>query len=426
MPVRDLADVKREAMRAALARLVVVRLFALPAFSVAVASIVWLDPVPWRVGVALALVAALAPLSAFEYWRWRRGLSTPDALPPNVVAMLWIQLGAVLITGGLEGPLFPVLPVVAMLFSTLFGPGWALGAVLGAQLATVWAAAGLNLAGISLALPQISVSWTPAWTVTLAIAVTVKIGVASKIGAKVRLLVGDLVSDALAAHDRERQAHSDHARELYALTGEIAHELKNPLAAVKGLAALLARDVDGRPAERLAVLRGEVDRMQETLEQFLDLSRPLVPLTQDAVDLGALAREVAQATDGLARSQGLALIVEAHGVVVWADRRKLRQVLVNLVHNAIEAAPAGTEVRIDAAYEVEGVVLTVADRGPGLPDTLIDGLAFEPGVTTRARGSGLGLTIARALVLQHGGAIALQPRDGGGTRVAVTLPAEGA
>jgi signal transduction histidine kinase len=332
----------------------------------------------------------------------------------------------VLLTGGLEGPLFPLLPMAALQMATMFGPGPMLGAVVGGQIVTVWALAALNAAGVSLALPQLAAagaSVSPAWSPTMASALTVMIVVAVLLGTKIRHLVADLVTTALTSHDRERAAHSDHARELIALTGEIAHELKNPLASIKGLAALLARDLDGKAAERLAVLRGEVDRMQETLDQFLDLSRPLVPLTQTDVDLGELASEVAQACDGLALSRGVAIAPDAAGVIARADRRKLRQVLVNLVHNAIEAAPAGSAVQVAAEREGDGTVaLTVDDRGPGISDELIGGLAFEPGVTTRARGSGLGLTIARALVQQHGGSVSLARRDGGGARVQVRLP----
>ena len=90
---------------------------------------------------------------------------------------------------------------------------------------------------------------------------------------------------------------------------------------------------------------------------------------------------------------------------------------MNLVQNAIEAAPPGTPVEVtgrDGALEV-------LDRGAGLADE-VRALAFEPGVTTRPRGSGLGLTIARALVQQHGGTLELLPRPGGGTRAVVALP----
>ena len=155
--------------------------------------------------------------------------------------------------------------------------------------------------------------------------------------------------------------------------------------------------------------------MQGTLETFLDLSRPLVPLAQEEVDLAALAADVGRLCEGLLCARDVAFRVEGQGSA-RADRRKLRQVLVNLVQNAIEAAPPGSSVEVRAAPgQVE-----VLDRGPGVPREL-GARVFEPGVTTRPRGHGLGLAIARGLVGQHGGDLTLEPRAGGGTAARVVL-----
>lgn len=420
-PLRDFAAVRGEVMRALMGRILFVRLLLVPLLLSVVVFAVWLDPDPWRVAVAAVLFVAMVGLFGVEYWRFERGWSSAAALPPNLVGMLWIQLGVVVLTGGIEGPLFPILPVAAMQMATILGPGPHLAAVVGAQLVGVWVMAALVATGHSLAVQPLSTLAN--WPVLLASALTVMLVAAVGIGSKVRSIVAELVNASLSAHDSERVAHADHAREMVALTGEIAHELKNPLASIKGLAALLARDVslDSKAAERLKVLRAEVERMHETLDQFLDLSRPLVPLTQTDVALNELGTEVAALCDGIARTRGVALVAEEGAVVARADRRKLRQVLVNLVQNAIEAAPSGTEVRVSAAEVATGLVLCVSDRGAGVPDELREA-AFAPGVTTRPRGSGLGLTIARALVQQHGGTLSLDPRDGGGTVARVLLP----
>jgi signal transduction histidine kinase len=350
-----------------------------------------------------------------EFWRVRSGRAGPLAAPHNVVAMLWVQLGVVVASGGIHSPFLVLLPVMAGQVTVGFGRSWPAGLVVAAHLGVTWA----------LVFAELSTGWSPAMggdgavglVLVRALVLTVVEVAAVGMAHKVRTMVVTGVGDVVAAHDNERRAHAEHARELVSMTGEIAHELKNPLASIKGLAALLARDLDGRSAERLAVLRTEVDRMQETLDTFLDLSRPLVPLAEVDVELAGLATEVSTLCDGLLRARDLTLRVEGRHTA-RGDRRKLRQVLVNLVQNAIEAAPAGSEVVVQVVPDG----FRVLDRGPGLPPGLAERV-FEPGVTTRPRGNGLGLAIARGLVRQHGGELALSDRDGGGTAASVVLPA---
>ena len=417
-PLRDLDAIQREMTGALFGKIVVARLKFVPIVFTIVMTAVWLDPDPWRVVLAIALTTYVVVLFGVEYWRFRRGWSGPNAFAANLVGMMYAQLTAVILTGGLDSPALPVLPMAALQTSLMFGASAPQVAVVGAQIGVVWGAAALSLSGFPLTLDIFGpLGHGPLWIATEATAITGMLLGGAILGTTVRWRVAKTVGGTLAAHDRERVAHADHARELVALSAEIAHELKNPLASIKGLSSLLARDLDGKAAERLAVLRAEVDRMQETLEEFLDFSRPLVPLTQSDVDLDELCEEVATLCDGVGRSRGVTVIPTssrpgsqpgtAGGVRVRADRRKLRQVLVNLVQNAIDAAPPGSSVEVvgrDGALEV-------LDRGAGLADE-VRALAFEPGVTTRPRGSGLGLTIARALVQQHGG----------GTRAVVALP----
>jgi signal transduction histidine kinase len=411
----ELEDMQRAAQRSLLERLVVVRLALAPVMLALQGAIWWYAPDPWR-GAFTALVAtAMLTVFGVEFWRVRSGRAGPLAAPLNVVAMLWVQLGVVVASGGIHSPFLVLLPVMAGQVTVGFGRSWPAGLVVAAHLGVTWA----------LVFAELSTGWSPAMggdgavglVLVRALVLTVVEVAAVGMAHKVRTMVVTGVGDVVAAHDNERRAHAEHARELVSMTGEIAHELKNPLASIKGLAALLARDLDGRSAERLAVLRTEVDRMQETLDTFLDLSRPLVPLAEVDVELAGLATEVSTLCDGLLRARDLTLRVEGRHTA-RGDRRKLRQVLVNLVQNAIEAAPAGSEVVVQVVPDG----FRVLDRGPGLPPGLAERV-FEPGVTTRPRGNGLGLAIARGLVRQHGGELALSDRDGGGTAASVVLPA---
>jgi signal transduction histidine kinase len=214
-------------------------------------------------------------------------------------------------------------------------------------------------------------------------------------------------------------SHAERVREMALLSGEIAHELKNPLASIKGLAGLLQKNiVDDKGVERLSVLRREVERMQSILGDFLNFSRPLLPLAKVPVALNHLLDEVMALYEGLAHEQGITIVRQGPEQIRSCDPRKMKQVLINLLQNAIEASPRGTV--IEMATLSDGT-MEIRDRGIGVPTTL-EGKIFEPGVSSKSEGSGLGLTIARALMRQHGGELTLRPREGGGTVVSLRLP----
>jgi len=111
----------------------------------------------------------------------------------------------------------------------------------------------------------------------------------------------------------------------------------------------------------------------------------------------------------------------AHSVELLGDPHKVKTMLMNLVRNAIEASPPGGTVEVMAKSDEQRVRLAVLDRGPGLCEELLT-RAMEPGVTTKPDGSGMGLSIVRALAEQHAGTLKLCNRDGGGLVAEIELP----
>jgi two-component system sensor histidine kinase HydH len=215
--------------------------------------------------------------------------------------------------------------------------------------------------------------------------------------------------------------HADRLRELATMQGALAHELKNPLASIRGLAGLMEL-VPERAPERLAVLQKEILRMQEMLEAMLSFSRPLTPLAPEPTNAQTLMISAAELHEGPAAGKQLRLdssqVLPAELV---GDPRKIKQMILNLLGNAIEASARGATIELFAGRQGEKVVLGVHDRGPGVSPELLPRID-QPGVTTKDEAPGLGLTIVRSLAQQHGGSLLLCNRDGGGLSATVELP----
>lgn len=424
-----LAAIQRAEFTAFFARFLWGRAWLAAVFSALALGLSFFDPAPWRRWTVAAVAAVVVLVSWTEIRRFhRRGLQE-DWASFNIVIAVLFQVALIAATGGIEGPLLPVMLPVAVVAGLLVDRlAWRV-VIVALDVAAVWGLLALALTGaVPDLVPRVfgggsTVGSPPALLLTSAAVFSLILVVGVTVGRMLRRVFDGAILRAIAAREESLQAHADRARELTALSGEIAHELKNPLATVKGLAGLLAKDLpEGKPAERLAVLRREVDRMGEVLESFLNFSRPLVPLEREPADLGALSREVAILHEGMARERRVELSVFAGAVPSRSDPRKVKQILLNLLQNALDASPAGGSVELEAELVPGGARLRVLDRGPGLAPDFAPRV-FEPGVTTKAKGSGLGLTIARALARQHGGELSLGPREGGGLIAEVFLPA---
>lgn len=215
---------------------------------------------------------------------------------------------------------------------------------------------------------------------------------------------------ALHARDAERET----------LLAGIAHEVRNPLGALDLFAGLLAEELQGKPeAAHVARIRSELADLSKVVEEFLDFARAR-PAVREGVDLAALLEEVAEVAGPLAAERHVSLSVEGAGTA-RADREQLRRAAVNLVRNAVEAAPAASEVEVVARAEDGEATIEVRDRGPGLAGAARASL-FRPFFTTKEKGTGLGLALAKKVADAHGGTLALEDREGGGTVARLAVP----
>ena len=259
---------------------------------------------------------------------------------------------------------------------------------------------------------------------------------------------GTLLVDALLRDVGERKKLDDETRELYhqllqaekmAALGQtisgVAHELNNPLATILSWAERLSQKAALEPATHrgLAIILGEAERAARIVRQLLTFARKrqttraLVDANQvvrETLALRAYEQHVSNITTIDALSAGLPM--------VFADGYQLQQVLLNLVINAEQAMLSAhgrgiLVVRTWHDHEHDAVVIEINDDGPGVPDEL-QPKVFDPFFTTKevGKGTGLGLTVAYAIVQEHGGRIRLESRPGAGASFFIELPVTGA
>jgi signal transduction histidine kinase len=215
-------------------------------------------------------------------------------------------------------------------------------------------------------------------------------------------------------------------RALEGIAARLAHEVKNPLAAIKGLSTHMARSSeDPKVKERLTIVAAEAERLQEIVDGFLSFSRGLDELTVAPTKPYDIARELSLLLETRAADAGVSIEVRgSRELTLNADGKKLRQALLNLVLNAMHASSKGSIVTLEVAKSCSdgAAVIRVMDKGAGMTPDVIARIE-RPYFTTKEGGSGLGIAVARGIIEQHGGSLRFESTSGRGTTATVVLPA---
>jgi signal transduction histidine kinase len=209
------------------------------------------------------------------------------------------------------------------------------------------------------------------------------------------------------------------------LSASLAHEIRNPLASISGAAGILARGQVSAEArtECLEILTKESQRLNKLLTNFLDFARPRLPRLQRAEPL-ELVQSVTALAQHTATRQGVTLHLFSEGLPreIECDPEQIKQLLLNLILNAIQATEGEGTVEVRTLFAEDSVCVDVCDRGAGIAAEDRDRI-FDPFFTTKENGTGLGLAIALNIASQHGGMLACRPNAGGGCVFRMELPA---
>ena len=218
-----------------------------------------------------------------------------------------------------------------------------------------------------------------------------------------------------------RAARSERLATFGQLVGSIGHELRNPLGVIESSLFLLRGRVgdDDRVKKHLQRIGDQVRLSNQIISGLLDMVRDR-PLSRETLEVAEL---LGGAADAVERPPGVSLTIDAAGgLSVRGDRVQLGQALVNLLTNAVQTVGPGGAIRLAARADGNAVALHVEDDGPGV-DEAVRGRIFEPLITTREQGNGLGLALVKRVAERHGGSVGHEPRAGGGTRFTLRLPA---
>jgi two-component system sensor histidine kinase HydH len=217
--------------------------------------------------------------------------------------------------------------------------------------------------------------------------------------------------------------------ERFAAIGEAAaylsHEIKNPLVVIGGFAGQVERSLDENDARRkkLQLIQDEARRLELMLTEVRDFTRPAKPQKELQTINSVIKDTVALMEDALQEKGVLCdMSLDHDQYPVLLDPRQIKQLLINLLKNALEAMPSGGRLTILSKVENGHARVSIVDSGAGMSPEMVSKI-FDPFYTTKKKGTGLGLAVCRKIIEDHGGEISVQSEEGKGTEVTFILPA---
>jgi two-component system sensor kinase FixL len=223
---------------------------------------------------------------------------------------------------------------------------------------------------------------------------------------------------------QERISRSERLAALGKVVAEINHEIKNPLMMIGGFTRQLVRQTeDAKSLEKLNIIVSEVGRLENLLKELREAYLPR-PLNMEEISVIELLKEVGDLIHNDCEISRISLILKPEGerTLIRGDKARLKQVLLNLVKNAMEAMEGGGELSLESRLRGRKMEITVADTGCGIPSQDLEKI-FKSFYTTKPHGTGLGLSISKSIIEEHpGGSFSVESEKGKGTRFKISLP----
>jgi signal transduction histidine kinase len=366
-----------------------------------------------RVVAVGAVLTVHLGMHVFYHRFARRQELSEKRFTPLVFVMWGTQLSILALTGGLGSPFLPI--IISML----------------ANNTAIFGRVGLGRLGLPLTLSTIAICAflptepavpAPYNLVLYGISVVFVIVVLRRTLLQIRDAYVETGTSLAQAREDLLASARERAGSLEQLTSKVSHELKNPLAAIKGLTQILYRSSeDERARERLTVIGDTVTHMEAILRDYLSFSRPLQELQREPVDPGQLCDEVLAVLEARAAAAGVRVSRTGEPCSVEGDPRRLKEALLNLLSNALESMPQGGDLDVAVEQRGEQVTVVIRDSGRGMSAEALARLG-TPFFTTRAEGTGLGVVLAKGVARQHGGDVTYASEVDRGTTATMNLP----